>query len=135
LKTKLNQILQEVNEMFLETSIAPMCNGNLYDKMDEHSILAEFALESESNIIKSIGLCTIFNGFRSAGTNAFVSRYQLLFSFDNFKYWVGPGNPLIEIWIEKRYDESWSDSELTELAERWVGWMISHIQNEVEKMK
>lgn len=135
LKNKLNQILPEVNKMFLETWIAPMCNGNLYDKMDEHHIQGEFALESESNSIKSIGLCATFNGFKSVGANAFVSSYQLSFSFDNFKYWVGPVNPLIEIWIEKRYDEPWTDLELTELAERWVDWMINHIQKDVEKTK
>ena len=55
LKTNYN-ILGEVKAMFLDSWIVPMCNGNIYKEMSDYDILAEFTIESENNIIGSIGL-------------------------------------------------------------------------------
>ncbi|MBX2925116.1 MAG: DUF1016 domain-containing protein [Chitinophagaceae bacterium] len=112
-----------------------MCNGNIYKEMSDYDILAEFTIESENNIIGSIGLCAAFNGFKFGGANAFVSNHRLSFSFDNFRYWVGPDNPRKEIWVEKRYDETWSDTEIAALADRWADWIINDIREDVERTK
>ncbi|MBX3257531.1 MAG: DUF1016 domain-containing protein [Chitinophagaceae bacterium] len=135
LKNKLDNILGEVKAMFLDSWIVPMCNGNIYKEMSDYDILAEFTIESENNIIGSIGLCAAFNGFKFGGANAFVSNHRLSFSFDNFRYWVGPDNPRKEIWVEKRYDETWSDTEIAALADRWADWIINDIREDVERTK
>ncbi|MEQ1798261.1 MAG: PDDEXK nuclease domain-containing protein [Lacibacter sp.] len=129
---RLNLILRDIFPMFQESWICPMING----EEERHNAARNFQHYLKQPLgISSVGIFASFQGFKLGGINTFSAEYRLLIDLDKFKYSIGPVNPRKEIWMEKLYGESWTDTELDTLSERWAEWIIDGIKEDVANTK
>ncbi|GHA80667.1 hypothetical protein [Pontibacter akesuensis] len=83
----------------------------------------------ENGNVQQVGLKLRLEGFQRAGADAFDIAKNLIFKLELYDYSVGTGKG--NAWLEKQYYESWTDSEMDEVAVKWSEELIEEITQRV----
>ena len=71
-------------------------------------------------------------GFLKPGVPSFDLYKELLLKLEPARYGLGPGKK--EVWVEKTYDQTWTEKELVEVAERWAAGLIDDLTQRLERL-
>ena len=93
---------------------------------------ADEEISIENGNVQQVGLKLRLEGFNRAGADAFDLNKNLIFKLELYDYSVGTGKG--NSWLEKPYLENWSDSEVDEIAVKWVEELIEEITQRVAGM-
>ncbi|PRY14215.1 hypothetical protein CLV24_10425 [Pontibacter ummariensis] len=128
LATHLNNNLTEIIPLFhdykLERVVDIWTRGPEADPDEEISV--------ENGNVQQIGLRLRLEGFTRAGAHSFDMSKDLILKLDTDKYEVAPDK--YKVWLEKDYEEAWTQQELERVAEKWCNELIEEITQRLENM-
>ena len=90
------------------------------------------AISIENGNIEYLGLQLQLEGFLKPGVPPFDLYKELLLKLEPARYGLGPGKN--EVWVEKTYDQTWTEKELVEVAERWGAGLIDDLTQRLERL-
>jgi hypothetical protein len=86
----------------------------------------------ENGNIEYLGLQLRLEGFLRPGIPPFDLYKELLVKLEPARYGLGAGKN--DIWVEKAYDQTWTEKELKELADRWCAELIEDLTQRLERL-
>jgi hypothetical protein len=86
----------------------------------------------ENGNVEYLGLQLRLEGFLKPGVAPFDLYKELLLKLQPTRYGLGAGRN--DIWLEKTYDQSWTEKELKEVAERWCAELIEDLTQRLERL-
>jgi hypothetical protein len=86
----------------------------------------------ENGNIEYMALQLQLEGFLRPGVVPFDLYKELLVRLEPARYGLGAGKH--DIWVEKRYDQTWSEAELKALTDRWCGQLIEDLTQRLERL-
>lgn len=89
-------------------------------------------LSIEQGNIEYLGLQLQLEGFMKPGVVPFDLYKELLLKLGTRRYGLGGGRH--DMWLEKDYDETWSEAQLQAVAERWCGELIEDLTRRLGRL-
>jgi hypothetical protein len=86
----------------------------------------------ENGNIEYLGLQLRLEGFLKPGVPPFDLYKELLLKLAPARY--GLGTSKNDIWVEKTYEEPWSEGELREVTDRWCAELIEDLTQRLERL-
>jgi hypothetical protein len=90
------------------------------------------AISIENGNIEYLGLQLRLEGFLKPGVPPFDLYKELLLKLEPARYGLGPGKNVI--WVEKAYDQTWTEIEIKEVADRWCSELIDDLTQRLERL-
>jgi hypothetical protein len=90
------------------------------------------AISIENGNIEYLGLQLQLEGFSKPGVVPFDLYKELLLKLEARRYGLGTGKN--NIWLEKPYDQSWTEAELKLVTDRWCGELIEELTQRLERL-
>jgi hypothetical protein len=90
------------------------------------------ALSIENGNIEYLGLQLRLEGFLQPGIPPFDLYKEVLLKLDRAQYGLGEGRN--SIWVEKTYEETWTEAELKQVAERWCAGLIEDLTQRLQRL-
>lgn len=90
------------------------------------------AISVENGNIEYLALQLRLEGFLKPGVAPFDLYKVLLLKLQPASYGLGTGKN--EIWVEKDYDQAWTEAELAEVTERWCAELIEDLTQRLERL-
>jgi hypothetical protein len=86
----------------------------------------------ENGNIEYLGLQLQLEGFLQPGVVPFDLYKELLLKLEPARYGLGAGKH--EIWVQKGYEQTWTEAELQALTERWCGELIEDLTQRLGRL-
>lgn len=82
--------------------------------------------------VEYLGLQLRLEGFLKPGVPPFDLYKELFLKLEPARYSLGTGKN--NIWVEKAYNQSWTEKELKEVADRWSAELIDDLTQRLERL-
>jgi hypothetical protein len=86
----------------------------------------------ENGNIEYLGLQLQLEGFLKPGVLPFDLYKELLLRLEPSRYGLGASKN--DIWVEKTYEERWTEAELQAVTDRWCGELIEDLTQRLERL-
>lgn len=126
LATRIHQNLTEITPLFHDFGLEIIVDN--WTKPTDESDNTQVSIENGN--IQNMGLRLRLEGFQRAGAPPFDINKDLLFKLGLRSYEVCPEKNTV--WMEKPYQQTWTENEKAEIAENWGESVIDEITQRLE---